>query len=53
MSDRTECGNYRHISLVEHSGKVLLKIVTRLSAYCEVKRLRLEEQYGSARTARR
>ena len=32
--DRTECGNYRGISLVAHAGKVLLKIVaTRLSAY--------------------
>ena len=31
--DRTECGNYRGISLVAHAGKVLLKIVaTRLSA---------------------
>ena len=54
MSDKTECGNYRGISLVAHAGKkVLLKIVTRHSAYCEAKRLRLEEQYGFARTARR
>ena len=36
--DRTECGNYRGISLVAHAGKVLLKIVaTRLSAYCEAR----------------
>ena len=25
--DRTECGNYRGLSLVAHTGKVLLKIV--------------------------
>ena len=46
--DRTECGNYRGISLVAHAGKVLLKIVaTRLSAYCEARNLLLEEQCGS------
>ena len=34
--DRTECGNYRGISLVAHAGKVLLKIVAmRLGNYCE------------------
>ena len=34
--DRTECGNYRGISLVAHAGKILLKIVARrLSEYCE------------------
>ena len=45
--DRTECGNYRGISLVAHAGKVLLKIVsTRLSAYCEARSLLLEEQCG-------
>ena len=27
--DRTECGNYRGISLVAHAGKVLLKIIAR------------------------
>ena len=33
--DRTECGNYRGISLVAHAGKILLKIIARrLSAYC-------------------
>ena len=33
--DKTECGNYRGISLVSHAGKVLLKVVARrLSAYC-------------------
>ena len=45
--DRTECGNYRGISLVAHPGKVLLKIVaTRLSAYCEARNLLPEEQCG-------
>ena len=45
--DRTECGNYRGISLVTHAGKILLKIVaTRLSAYCEARNLLLEEQCG-------
>ena len=45
--DRIECGNYRGISLVAHAGKVLLKIVTtRLSAYCEVRKLLPEEQCG-------
>ena len=34
--DRTECGNYRGISLVAHAGKILLKIISRrLSEYCE------------------
>ena len=32
--DRTECGNYRGISLVAHAGKVLLKVIAdRLSDY--------------------
>ena len=45
--DKTECGNYRGISLVSHSGKVLLKVVARrLSAYCEAKGLLPEEQCG-------
>ena len=45
--DRTECGNYRGISLAAHPGKVLLKIVaTRLSAYCEARNLLSEEQCG-------
>ena len=48
--DRTECGNYRGISLVAHAGKVLLKIVaTRLSAYCEARNLLPEEQCGFRR----
>ena len=42
--DRTECGNYRGISLVAHAGEVLLKIIaTRLSAYCEARNLLPEE----------
>ena len=45
--DRTECGNYRGISLVAHAGEALLKIVTtRLSAYCEARNLLPEEQCG-------
>ena len=45
--DRTECGNYRSISLVEHASKVLLKIVAiRRRAYCEVRELLPEEQCG-------
>ena len=45
--DKTECGNYRGISLVSPAGKVLLKVVaTRLSAYCEAKGLLPEEQCG-------
>ena len=44
---KTECGNYRGISLVSHAGEVLLKvIVRRLGAYCEAKELLLEEQCG-------
>ena len=32
--DRTECGNYRGISLVAHAGKILLKTIARhLSEY--------------------
>ena len=45
--DKTECGNYRGISLVSHAGKVLLKVVARrLRAYCEAKGLLPEEQCG-------
>ena len=46
MKDRTECGNYRGISLVAHAGKVLLKIVAkRLGDYYEAKGVLPEEQY--------
>ena len=42
--DKTECGNYRSITLVSHAGKVILKVVARrLSAYCEAKGLLPEE----------
>ena len=35
-SDRSDCNNFRGISLVSHAGKVLLKIVAnRLSDFCE------------------
>ena len=45
--DKTECGNYRGISLVSHARKVLLKVVARrLSAFCEAKGLLPEEQCG-------
>ena len=45
--DKTECGNYRGISLVSHVGRVLLKVVARrLDAYCEAKGLLPEEQCG-------
>ena len=45
--DRIECGNYRGISLVAHTGKVLLKIIaTKYSAYCEARKLLPEEQCG-------
>ena len=45
--DRTECGNYRGISLVAHAGKVLLKVITgRLSDYCGRENILTEEQRG-------
>ena len=45
--DRTECGNYRGISLVAHAGKMLLKIIARrLSEYCECVGILPEEQNG-------
>ena len=45
--DRTECGNYRGISLVAHAGKILLKIIARrLSEYCECVGIPPEEQSG-------
>ena len=45
--DRTECGNYRGISLVAHAGKILLKIIARhLSEYYEYVRILPEEPSG-------
>ena len=45
--DRTECGNYRGISLVAHADKMLLKIIIRrLSEYCERVGILPEEQSG-------
>ena len=45
--DRSDCNNYRGISLVAHSGKVLLKkVASRLSNYCEAKRILPEEKCG-------
>ena len=45
--DRTECGNYRGISLVAHAGKILLKIIARrLSEYCGRVGILPEEQSG-------
>lgn len=42
--DWTECGNYKGILLVEHAGKMLLKItVRRLSDYYELAGILLEE----------
>ena len=45
--DRTECGKYRGISLVEHVGKVLLKVIAgRRSDYCEREGILPEEHVG-------
>ena len=44
---RSECDNYRGISLVAHAGKVLLKVIAgRLSDYCERENILPEEQCG-------
>ena len=46
-TDRTECGNYRAISLVAHTGNMLLKIIARrLSECCERVGILPEEQSG-------
>ena len=52
--DRTECGNYRGISLVaRHAGKILLKIVARrLSEYCERVEILPEKQKSGFRPNR-
>ena len=45
--DRTECSNYRGLSLVAHADKVLLKIVAnRLGDFCEEAGILPEEQCG-------
>ena len=47
QKDRTECSNYRGLSLVAHAGKVLLKIVAnRLGDFCEEAGILPEEQCG-------
>ena len=47
MKNRTECCNYRCISLVAHDGKILLMIIARsLSEYCERVGILPEEQSG-------
>ena len=52
--DKTECGNYRGISLAAHAGKVLLKVIVgRLSAYYEREGILPEEHCGFNPTARR
>ena len=44
---RTECGNYRGISLVAHVGKVFLEVIAgRLSDYRERENILPEEQCG-------
>ena len=51
--DRTECGNYRGISLVANAGKVLLKVIAgRLSDYWERENCR-RNSVGSDPNARR
>ena len=45
--DRTECGNYRGISMVARAGKILPQIIARrLSEYCERVGILPEEQSG-------
>ena len=45
--DRTDCNNYRGISLVAYAGKVLLKIeASRLRNKCETDERLTEEQFG-------
>ena len=45
--DRSNCNNYRGISLLSHVGKVLAKTITnRLSAFCEANEILPEEQCG-------
>ena len=45
--DRTECGNYKGISLVARAGKIMLNILARrLSEYCERVGVLPEEHSG-------
>ena len=45
--DRTECGNYRGISLIAYAHKILLKIIARrLSEYCQREGILPEEKNG-------
>ena len=46
-SDRSNCNNYRGISLLSHAGKVLQKIVAnRLSDYCKAHGILPDDQCG-------
>ena len=46
-SDRSDCNNFRGISLVDHAGRVLLKIVAnRLTDFCEAQQILPGEQCG-------
>ena len=46
-SDRSNCNNYRGVSLLSHAGRVLLKIVAnRPSDYCEAHGILPDEQCG-------
>ena len=45
--DRSNCNNFRGISLLSHVGKVPAKLITnRLSAFCEANNILPEEQCG-------
>eukprot|EP00752_Nemacystus_decipiens_P005558 g5029.t1 len=45
--DRSNCNNFRGISLLSHVGKVLAKTITnRLTAFCEANDILPEEQCG-------
>ena len=45
--DHSDCNNYQGVSLVAHSGKVLLKMVaSHLGNYCEAKKILPEELCG-------
>ncbi|CAB1115175.1 unnamed protein product [Ectocarpus sp. CCAP 1310/34] len=47
QGDRSDCNNYRGVSLLSHVGKVPIKIITnRLSAFCEANNILPEEQCG-------